>query len=183
MADFIEKSTDDKLDLWDVALPTGSGNSIKFVDDIELKRRVRKISTDDNIKALLVNGTKLRVGSAGDDKAGLSKIEVEIAELKYRSESKKSIQTIPSKAYTAVRQTPLLLIHLIEPRVEDGKKAEYQIPSDCDALVAIGLSFPSLDLTSHRVAYRINLVELRNMLSGDNPSIDDNDDEEENENE
>ena len=183
LADFIEKSTDDKLDLWDVALPTGSGNSIKFVDDIELKRRVRKISTDDNIKALLVNGTKLRVGSAGDDKAGLSKIEVEKAELKYRSESKKSIQTIPSKAYTAVRQTPLLLIHLIEPRVEDGKKAEYQIPSDCDALVAIGLSFPSLDLTSHRVAYRINLVELRNMLSGDNPSIDDNDDEEENENE
>ena len=73
LADFIEKSTDDKLELWDVALPTGSGSPIEFAGELEIKRRVRKISTDDNIKALLINGTKLRVGSAADEKAGLSK--------------------------------------------------------------------------------------------------------------
>lgn len=183
LADFIEKSTDHKLDLWDVALPTGSGSSIKFAEELEVKRRVRKISTDDNIKALLVNGTKLRVGSAADEKAGLSKPEIEAAEIRYRSEAKKSIQTIPGKAYTAVRQAPLLLIHLIEPRNEEGKESKFQLPPDCDALVAIGLSFPSLDISSHRVAYRINLVELRNMLSGDSSSIDDNDDEEDDDDE
>jgi hypothetical protein len=182
LADFIEKSTDEKLDRWDVALPTGSGASIKFAGDIELKRRVRRVSVDENIKALLVNGTKLRVGSADDEKVGLSDTEVQSAELRYRSESKKNVQTIPGKAYAAVRQAPLLLIHLIQPREEDNKEIEYKLPSDCDALVAIGLSFPSLDVSSHRVAYRINLVELRNMLSGDSPSIDDeeedNDDDE-----
>lgn len=183
LADFIERSTDHKLDLWDVALPTGSGSSIKFAEELEVKRRVRKISTDDSIKALLVNGTKLRVGSAADEKAGLSKPEIEAAEIRYRSEAKKSIQTIPGKAYTAVRQTPLLLIHLIEPRDEEGKQSTFQLPPDCDALVAIGLSFPSLDISSHRVAYRINLVELRNMLSGDSSSIDDNDDEEDDDDE
>lgn len=183
LADFIEKSTDHKLDSWDVALPTGSGSSIKFAEELEVKRRVRKISTDDNIKALLVNGTKLRVGSAADEKAGLSKPEIEAAEIRYRSEAKKSIQTIPGKAYTAVRQAPLLLIHLIEPRKEEEKESKFQLPPDCDALVAIGLSFPSLDISSHRVAYRINLVELRNMLSGDSSSIDDNDDEEDDDDE
>lgn len=183
LADFIEKSTDHKLDFWDVALPSGSGSSIKFAEELEVKRRVRKISIDDNIKALLVNGTKLRVGSAADEKAGLSKSEIEAAEIRYRSEAKKSIQTIPGKAYTAVRQAPLLLIHLIEPRNEEGKESKFQLPSDCEALVAIGLSFPSLDISSHRVAYRINLVELRNMLSGDSSSIDDNDDEEDDDDE
>lgn len=183
LADFIEKSTDHKLDFWDVALPTGSGSSIKFAEELEVKRRVRKISIDDNIKALLVNGTKLRVGSAADEKAGLSKPEIEAAEIRYRSEAKKGIQTIPGKAYTAVRQAPLLLIHLIEPRNEGGKESKFQLPSDCEALVAIGLSFPSLDISSHRVAYRINLVELRNMLSGDSSSIDDNDDEEDDDDE
>ena len=177
LADFIEKSTDSKLKLWDVALPTGSGKTIELTEEVEIRRRIRKISTDDNIKALLVNGTKLRVGSAADEKAGLTKVEIEAAEIRYRSESKKNIQTIPGKAYTAVRQAPLLLIHLIEPRVEEGKEADFQLPPNCEALVAIGLSFPSLDVSSHRVAYRINLVELRNMLSGESPSIDDNDDE------
>lgn len=177
LADFIEKSTDKKLKLWDVALPTGSGSPIKLTEELEVKRRIRKISTDDNIKALLVNGTKLRVGSAADEKAGLSKEEIEAAEIRYRSESKKNIQTIPGKAYTAVRQAPLLLIHLIEPRVEEGKEIDFQLPPNCEALVAIGLSFPSLDVSSHRVAYRINLVELRNMLSGDTPSIDDDEED------
>ncbi|SFM07483.1 Z1 domain-containing protein [Pseudomonas sp. NFACC46-3] len=177
LADFIEKSDDEKLDHWDVALPTGSGDSIKFFGDIEVKRRIRKISIDENIKALLVNGNKLRVGSAGDEKVGLSEAEVKAADLRFRSESKKSVQTIPGKAYAAVRQAPLLLIHLIQPRGESNEESPYTLPSDCDALVAIGLSFPSLNVSSHRVAYRINLVELRNILSGDNPSIDDNDDE------
>lgn len=177
LADFIEKSTDDKLQRWDVALPTGSGDSIKLAEGIEVKRRIRRISVDDNIKALLVNGTKLRVGSAADEKAGLSETEIKTAELNYRRDAKKQVKTIPGKAYTAIRKTPLLLIHLIQPREEDSKPTEYQLPPDCDALVAIGLSFPSLDVSSHRVAYRINLVELRNMLSGDNPSIDDNDEE------
>nr|WP_275941718.1 Z1 domain-containing protein [Pseudomonas lactis] len=183
LADFIEKSTDNKLKLWDVALPTGSGTSIKLTEEVEVKRRVRKISIDENIKALLVNGTKLRVGSAADEKAGLSTAEIEAAEIGYRSRSKKDIQTVPGKAYAAVRQAPLLLIHLIEPRPEEGKEVSYQLPADSDALVAIGLSFPSLDVSSHRVAYRINLVELRNILSGDSSSIDSNDEEEDDDDE
>lgn len=178
LADFIEKSNDDKLKKWDVVLPTGSGDPIEFSENIEVKKRIRKIVVDESIKALLVNGTKLRVGSAGDEKAGLSTTEIQAAESQYRS-SKKNIQTIPGKAYAAARTTPLLLIHLIQPRDEDNRASGYQLPPDCDALVAIGLSFPALDVTSHRVAYRINLVELRNILSGDNPSIDDSDEEDE----
>lgn len=183
LADFIEKSTDNKLKLWDVALPTGSGTTIKLTEEVEVKRRVRKISIDENIKALLVNGTKLRVGSAADEKAGLSTAEIEAAEITYRSRSKKDIQTVPGKAYAAVRQAPLLIIHLIEPRPEEGKEVSYQLPADSEALVAIGLSFPSLDVSSHRVAYRINLVELRNILSGDSSSIDSNDEEEDDDDE
>lgn len=173
LADFIEKSTDDKLNWWDVALPTGSGPELKFADEIDIKKRVRKISIDNDINALLINGNKLRVGSAGDEKVGLSESEIKKAEITFRSDpKKKNIQTIPGKAYAAIRQTPLLLIHLIEP-----KEGDYKLPPECEALVAIGLSFPSLDVSSQRVAYRINLVELRNILTGDIPSVDDSDEE------
>ena len=58
------------------------------------------------------------------------------------------------------------MLHLLKP-THGTEKLSYPLPEDCKALVAIGLSFPSLDLASQRVKYRINLVELRNMLASE----------------
>ncbi|WP_163014288.1 hypothetical protein, partial [Pseudomonas viridiflava] len=79
--------------------------------------------------------------------------------------------------YTAVRQKPLLLIHLIQEK--DSGSSISVAPSGCETLVGIGLSFPELDVASHRISYRINLVELRNILSGDTSNIQPDDEDEE----
>ncbi|WP_397451820.1 Z1 domain-containing protein [Pseudomonas sp. NA-150] len=178
LAEFIEKSTDLKLGSWDVAIPSGDGNPFDFVEGLNVKRRERTIVVDADTRALLVNGAKLRVGSAADEKIGLTKLQIEDAERQYRSDSANTSRGFPGKIYTEVRQNPLLLIHLIQPKQRESSEL-YALPADCDALVAIGLSFPALDVASHRVAYRINLVELRNMLSGEasGPETDDDDDQ------
>ncbi|RJX52285.1 hypothetical protein C6380_21870 [Pseudomonas syringae pv. actinidiae] len=82
LADFIERSDDLKLENWDVALPRGGGDPFKFVGELIVNPRQRKITKNDSIRALLINGSKLRVGSATDEKIGLSDSEIERVEKK-----------------------------------------------------------------------------------------------------
>ncbi|WP_439849743.1 Z1 domain-containing protein [Pseudomonas syringae] len=178
LADFIERSDDLKLENWDVALPSGSGEPFNFVGELTVNPRQRKITKNDTIRALLINGSKLRVGSAADEKIGLSDSEIEGVEKKSRADTSKKSNNIPGKDYTAVRQKPLLLIHLIQPR-NPGSDPGVVVPEGCNALVAIGLSFPQLNVANQRVAYRINLVELRNILSGDTSNIESEDEDDE----
>ncbi|WP_440830827.1 Z1 domain-containing protein [Pseudomonas fragariae (ex Marin et al. 2024)] len=177
LADFIEKSDDDKLRKWEVAIPSGEGGSYDFVPGLTVKPRRRNITEDESIRALLINGSKLRVGSAADEKIGLTSSEIESVEALFRSDSRNKSKTVPGSKYTAVRQRPLLLLHLINSKSTDSNATSFT-PQGCDALVAIGLSFPELDMASHRIAYRINLVELRNILSGDTSSIESDDEDE-----
>ncbi|MCD5985095.1 Z1 domain-containing protein [Pseudomonas sp. CDFA 610] len=181
LADFIENSNDHKLQTWDVALPSGRGDCFEFVSGVLVNPRQRRITDDNAIRALLINGTKLRVGSAADEKIGLEALEIENVEKAFRSDPKNKTKNIPGHIYTAVRQRPLLLIHLIQEK--DTENSASVVPQGCETLVAIGLSFPQLDVASHRISYRINLVELRNILSGDASNIqsDDEDDEEDDE--
>jgi hypothetical protein len=176
LADFIERSTDPKLDFWDVAIPSGGGKKISFVEGLDTYARRRAVKVDADSRALMINGSKLRVGSAADEKVGLDLLEIAEAVRVHKLTNETS--SVPGKAYTAVRQRPLILLHLVEPDfLMYGE--DYLLPSECDALVAIGLSFPKLNVASQRIPYRINLVELRNMLSGEVsiPETDDNDDE------
>ncbi|WP_133306386.1 Z1 domain-containing protein [Pseudomonas syringae] len=178
LADFIERSDDLKLENWDVALPRGGGDPFKFVGELIVNPRQRKITKNDSIRALLINGSKLRVGSATDEKIGLSDSEIERVEKKSRADTLKKSNNIPGKDYTAVRQKPLLLIHLIQPKTP-GSDLGVVVPEGCNALVAIGLSFPQLNVANQRVAYRINLIELRNILSGDTSSVESEDEDDE----
>lgn len=177
LAEFIERSIDPKLSFWDVAIPNGKGEDLQIVSGVSVGLRQRTVLLDDETRALLINGRKLRVGSSNDEMIGLSKEEVENAKkVFWDNPSNMDKKTVPGKAFTEVRTTPLLLIHLIEPKTADGK---YALPSDCEAVVAIGLSFPALSESTRRISYRINLVELRNILSGETSSSDaaDEDDE------
>ena len=177
LADFIEGSNDVKLQNWDVALPSGRGDSFEFVSGVFVNPRQRSITEDNAIRALLINGSKLRVGSAADEKIGLDVSEIENVEKAFRSDPKNKTKNIPGHIYTAVRQKPLLLIHLIQEK--DSGSSISVVPSGCETLVGIGLSFPELDVASHRISYRINLVELRNILSGDTSNIQPDDEDEE----
>ncbi|WP_206298881.1 hypothetical protein, partial [Pseudomonas viridiflava] len=69
--------------------------------------RQRSITEDNAIRALLINGSKLRVDSAADEKIGLDVSEIENVEKAFRSDPKNKTKNIPGHIYTAVRQKPL----------------------------------------------------------------------------
>ncbi|WP_173678297.1 Z1 domain-containing protein, partial [Pseudomonas sp. GW456-11-11-14-LB2] len=177
LADFIERSSDSKLAYWDVGVPGGKGSSLMIASGLELKQRQRTVLLDEDTRSLLVNGRKMRVGSSSDETIGLTKNEIKNAESKFwANAANESKKTVPGKAYTEIRPAPLLLIHFIEPSISGGK---YILPPECEALVAIGLSFPALSGATHRISYRINLVELRNILSGQTSGSDETDEDDE----
>jgi hypothetical protein len=119
----------------------------------------------------------MRVGSAADEKVGLTPADIHEAEQAFYSEQTNlGKRNVPGKAYNLYRTRPLLSIHFLLP---ENAVTPYTLPRNVQALVAIGLSFPKLANSSVRMTYRINLVELRNMLSGDVESVEEegNDDE------
>jgi hypothetical protein len=177
LAEFIERSSDSKLDYWDVGVPGGKGENLTVVPGLSVSQRQRTVLPEDDTRSLLVNGRKLRVGSSSDETIGLTEVEIKSAKEKFWANSSNENKiTVPGKSYTEIRTAPLLLIHFIEPSTAGGK---YGLPSECDSLVAIGLSFPALSGATHRISYRINLVELRNILSGQTSSSDSTDEDDE----
>jgi hypothetical protein len=175
LADFIEQSTDGKLARWDVVVPQGSGEPHELLPTLKVALQKRKLSISEEQRSILVNEQRMRVGSRGVEKEGMSPDQIASAEKNFwASLDSVGIKNVPDWAYRAERQRPLLLIHFLQGSVKD---APYPVPID-SALTALGLSFPALAEGSRRVKYRINLVEIRNMLSASEEGGDDLDDEE-----
>lgn len=163
LAAFIEFSDDDRLKEWDIVIPNGSSNrSITIAENSTVKLQKRKLLVTPEQRSILVNEKKMRVGSRGVEKEGMSASQVEQAEQAFRADPINSdISNVPDRAYRIFRTRPLLILHFLE-----GSSGEvpFEVPPDTE-LVAIGLSFPLLKKRSERVTYRINIVEIRNMLA------------------
>jgi len=174
LADFIESSNDGKLLKWDVSIPSGSELEYPLIPGVDVRRRKRKILVEPEKRSLLINAKKMRVGSPADEKAGLYADEVKSAETNFMTAPENAGKTtVPSSAYRKVRTKPLLMLHVLKPVEGDGDgEKDYPLPDGC-TLVALGLSFPELELASQSIRYRINLVELRNMLASEVTSDDD----------
>ncbi|MFZ6749597.1 Z1 domain-containing protein [Undibacterium sp. Ren11W] len=177
LADFIGTSNDQKLLSWDVAIPSGEEDIVNLIPGVAVNMRRRKILEERDKRSILVNAKKMRVGTAADEKIGLTENEIIKAEENFRAIPKNSDKkNIPGHAYREERTRPLLLLHLMKPTHGTGGMA-YPLPDECQALIAIGLIFPSLDIASQRVRYRINLVELRNMMASEFVNDDDVEDD------
>lgn len=182
LANFIESSNDEKLLKWDVSIPSGSELEYSLIPGVDVRRRKRKILVEPEKRSLLINAKKMRVGSPADEKAGLSAVEVTTAETSFMAAPEnKGKTTVPSSAYRKIRTKPLLILHVLKPVEGDGDgEKDYPLPEGC-TLVALGLSFPELELASQSIRYRINLVELRNMLASEVTSDDDLEEEDDGE--
>lgn len=161
LAEFLEYTDEVKLQNWDVVLPNGSRSEEMFAG-VEYRPQERRIEVRSDTRLILVSGTKARVGSRGIEKEGIPDDIVRQIDKKYRLEGK----SVPDWEYRRVRPRPLLLVHIVKPIVNSvvGNGRDYDtggIP-----LIAVGLSFPMFDDSdvAHRVRYRINLVEWRNMF-------------------
>jgi len=180
LAKFLEESQDPKLDKWDIVIPNGRSNiQIPIVGDVTIQLQNRKLEANAERRYLLISGKKMRVGSRGVEKEGMSKEQIDAAEKAFWDDPNNSDKkSVSDKAYRKFRSRPLLLLHFIEG-TESGKT--FEVPQDT-ALTALGLSFPELSTQSARITYRINLVEIRNLVSTDETDEGDDelDDDEEN---
>jgi hypothetical protein len=156
LSTFITRTTEDRLQSWDVVIPQGSGEPVTF-GDLTVKLNRRDVKMDPT--SILVSGRHRRVASRGIERAGLpTELVQRITDDYKKAQPGKSV---PDEKFRERRQRPLLLIHLIEPT---GIPADVKKPGD--RLVALGLSFPEFDDSdiAKRVKYVVNLVEWNAMV-------------------
>ena len=134
----------------------------------------RHVTVNPSNGSLLVSGSSARVGSRGDEKAGLTEEQIK------RAESESEGKNTGDRAYRDVRTRPLLLVHVLRGFTKPAgeKKATVAFPAR-SPLVAIGLSFPNFDDSDvrERVEYKVNLIEWRSLFEAeaDDEPIDDDD--------
>lgn len=153
--------TDAGFDVWDVAIYTGDGEPVTF-GGLHLRPQQRSWDGTDIVR---INADKMRVASRGAERMGLSQSQVKRAQKMFDDEkdameqSERASKNISDSYFRKVRQRPLLMIHLIEPK--DNLE---QIPT---TLVALGLSIPACESLNNRPEkYAYNVVKLREYEQG-----------------
>lgn len=173
LATYLETTTQPCLQFWDVALPSGTMPAEPF-GGMDVRPYRRHVTVNPSNGSLLVSGSSARVGSRGDEKAGLTEEQIK------RAESESEGKNTGDRAYRDVRTRPLLLVHVLRGFTKPAgeKKATVAFPAR-SPLVAIGLSFPNFDDSDvrERVEYKVNLIEWRSLFEAeaDDEPIDDDD--------
>ena len=155
-------------DEWDVVL-ISSGEGAAYSEplqcgdsEIVLSHTARRKVSVKN-RSIYINGTKVRVGSGGCTKIGLTKEEIEEAANDFRSTTEK--KNVPDSAYLIEKRPPILMLHIIEVGdVIDSDDPTYQIP---DYLYAIGVGIPKNKHGNRTVTYMANMIELENWIAPD----------------
>lgn len=158
----ISKMKQDGTKHWDVLL-----KSIKDPDPVQLSNlRVGRsrytLPKDEVERNKMIRFNKGRVGSTGDERAGLSTDTVD----KIKSEYGK--KTVPDWRYRSEKETPLLILYLISP-----KDTNVVYP-------AYGMSFPGRSDTKRPrrlVSYTVNPIWIRKYFGEDQADEDEETDE------
>ncbi|CAH2714792.1 hypothetical protein BACCIP111895_01968 [Neobacillus rhizosphaerae] len=167
LADFIEKNS--FLVEWDVFLPNGSGTDYHLNGAngiITVNREKRTITESDGM--IKVSGTKVRVGSGGSTRAGLSKEEIEQVEDVFKK-SNPGKRNVPDSAYLIENRRPLLILHVLES--QQGGNPNPKIP---DTIFALGIGLPG-DGIVRTANYVVNQIELSNWMDSDDDEEDEDD--------
>jgi len=167
LADFIQNNKTKTLLSWDVVIIEGSGieynNLFCGEEQLTIKPVRRAIkATKDQIS---ISGTKVRVGSGGIAKIGLSTEERKQATIKFLSINPKSRST-PDSAYLRVSRPPILMLYVIFVDRENQLSYIENGVFVPEYLYALGIGFP--DNGEEKIArYIINTVEFRQYSESD----------------
>lgn len=152
------------LKKWDVVIPQGRG---KYCEKFGITYQERTFEQKGDM--LLVNGTKVRVGSGGCTKAGLEKEIVNdiIAnyELYLQKTPEEKRKVPPDKVFLTENRSPLLLLHVLEMKEESKVQIDKNLP-----LIALGIGLPLVNKGNNgtgsngTIQYVMNLVALRNGI-------------------
>lgn len=164
LSEYIDEKMDDSP--WDVALITdGEGKAyspgLKYGDETLVIRATEKRKVIAKDKMIQISGTKVKVGSGGCTKVGLSQTQLEIAEHRFRE--KNGSKHMSDSAYLIKERKPLLMLHIIETDLLKDESTNHDVP---DYLFALGVGFPG-EKTLLTANYMVNMVELKNWMDPD----------------
>ena len=159
---YIEERSMSELAEWDILLAATQRTEPESIVDtslgIEINCQRRGAGNKSDERTLRITN-KQRVASRGGEQTGVDSGRIEEAQAKYREEigvnASDSRVNYPDRIYRAVRQRPLLILHLLKIDAEPGGVAHR------DAVVAWSISFPRTQLEEHRVEYIVNTTWLR----------------------
>ncbi|MGI6294464.1 MAG: Z1 domain-containing protein [Armatimonadota bacterium] len=167
---YIDARRDGELMEWDILFASISRTDVDTLVDsslgVAINCQKRTAGKKSDARTLRITN-KQRVSSRGVEKTGLSSEEAEKAERDYREQlanarGDESNLNYPDRIYRRVRKRPLLIIHLLDVTLEDGRRAHDK------PVVAWSISFPGTDLEEKRVQYRVNTTWLRENYRDDN---------------
>jgi hypothetical protein len=155
---------------WDVVIAEGSAaeySGLVYADKpLSMKPESRCVIVQGS--AILVSGTKIRVGAGGATKIGLDDDQCkQIEDAFKRNHGKKYV---PDSEYLVQGRNPILMLHVIEVnRTKRDKPGNYQkliedgtqVP---DYLFAIGVGFPSTGEKEETATYMVNKIEQRTFF-------------------
>lgn len=155
IAKFIENYAGNELNYWDIVFPSGeSENSIHFLENVNFNQRSYDIVSGTN-RLIRLSKSKMRLGSLGDTRFGLSESQINLAREKY-FESHKNAKTVSDKSYfiSEIKRKPLLLIYLIELKDNPDYPVNINMP-----LVGLEIGIPNLsDEKTKYATYKINKI-------------------------
>lgn len=161
LSDFLERTSEPGLQLWDVAIPNGSLEK-EEIGGVPVTPSERRVLARPDSGSLLVSGSSARVGSRGIEREGLSREQFE------RIQAASNGKNISDQEFRDVREKPLLLLHVLRGyTAKAGSKADrVWLNPDGPPLVALGLSFPRFDDSDIAgwVEYKVNIVQWRSMF-------------------
>lgn len=175
LASYISKNSN--FGKWDVLVPSSNENAAFSIDGLLICPFSRPLSKETG--CLSSYGTKMRIGTMGLTKHGLTKEKREKAEaafremrrasyeLKYGDKADKRLQkmSVPDSAYLVAGRNPILIIHYLSPKFE---KPDRDMPKgfDNDLMVGYGIGFPTLAGSEPVYAvYYINMVEQQQYMA------------------
>ncbi len=160
LADYIESNSE--LSEWDVAIPQGSSKEVYTLigayNNIDIFPAIRTV-TEDN-KMIKINGTKVKVGAGGSTRIGLSDIQIKKAKEEF-AKIHGDKKTISDSGYLIKDRKPILFLHVLESRGEEGKEITTNIPK---YLFALGVGFPATEKGTKVANYVVNMVDLKNWI-------------------
>lgn len=190
--EYIRESKNTALDQWTVCVTQGEGSGAKTLmvqclnesTPVKVKCRKRQFEfTPHTANYFKLN--KQRVGEAIDETAGMSKLEIEAAKNDWEHlaiDNPKQGKSISGSQFRRFRNSPLLMIHFIEPsEPSPDSKNERQMMKVADigtnCLPAIGISLPDFDpyAKEEKKVYRLNYVAIKEYFDIDE-NADENDD-------
>ena len=165
LAEYVDEKMSNET--WDVALVTdGEGSAydagLKYGGEVlPIKATERRTVIADD-KMIRISGTKVKVGSGGCTRVGLSEEEIEEAKRRFREQN--GDKHMSDSAYLIKERSPLLMLHIIETRLDEKESTNKNVPP---YLFALGVGFPDTGTGVRTANYIVNMVELRNWMDPD----------------